>query len=203
VGVALGDAATGVIEQRFSDMKRLLGFIAVLGLVCITQKADAQFFGGHGGVHIDQVPHTTTHTDYYQHGNHVDAVQHPVTHYDNVVHQNEYVSPYSNGGVYQSQRPAYNYYPGQTAYPSQSFYPGQSQSYYPSGIQNSGQFGGGYQSYRPSYDSYPHTSTHTDYVPHTQTHTDYYQHNNQMHAVPHTTTHIDAVPHTTSHFHGH
>ncbi|WP_442507979.1 hypothetical protein SH528x_006924 [Novipirellula sp. SH528] len=153
----------------------LLGTLAVTAMLIISERANAQWG------HIDYVPHTQTHIDYYRHGNHIDAVPHTTTHVDRVYHN----GPHYNYTPYQSQRPVIQY--GGTQY--SSGYRGGYQSYY-----------GGYQSgiqstYRPTYQS-----THIDYVPHTQTHIDYYRHGNHIDAVPHTTTHIDAIPHTT---HGH
>lgn len=41
---------------------------------------------GQPSTHIDFVPHTETHIDYYQHGNHIDAVPHTTTHIDAIPH---------------------------------------------------------------------------------------------------------------------
>lgn len=73
----------------------------VVAALATTKSANAQ--GYYGGSHYDNVPHTTTHTDYVRHGNHVDAVPHSTTHYDQVRHSN-YGSNYGFQSSYQSQR---------------------------------------------------------------------------------------------------
>ncbi|TWU20614.1 hypothetical protein Pla52o_44920 [Novipirellula galeiformis] len=148
----------------------ILATLAVSAMLITSEQAAAQWG------HIDYVPHTQTHIDYYRHGNHLHAVPHTTTHVDPVYHN----GPHYNSVPYQSRRPVIQY--GQPQY--RSGY----RTYYglPNGVQST---------YRSTY-----PSTHIDYVPHTQTHIDYYRHGNHIDAVPHTTTHIDAVPHTT---HGH
>ena len=60
-----------------------LGLVA-FGVLGTVQSASAQILIAE--THYDSVPHTTTHIDYFRHGNHVDAVPHTTTHRHLVPH---------------------------------------------------------------------------------------------------------------------
>lgn len=134
----------------------IMAAVAVFGTA---QLVSAQ--GYNQGTHYDNVPHTTTHTDYVRHRFHVDAVPHTTTHVDRQLHTN-----YGQTNAW-FPRSTQNY-----NYQSTNQYQPRSQ------YQSTNQY-----NYAPQYQP--------RYAPHTTTHYDRVQHGNHVDVNRHTTTHWD------------
>ena len=148
-------------NQMLKTSTIIMAAVAIFGTA---QLASAQ--GYYPSTHYDNVPHTTTHTDYVRHGNHVDAVPHTTTHIDRV--------PHTTFRPINRWNPRPNYVPHTTTHTD----------YIPHGnhvdaVPHTTTHWDRVPQYRPRY------------VPHTTTHFDRVRHGNHSHVVPHTTTHFD------------